>query len=161
LGLLGISAVLVLVPTRGLGASTPRCATSSLRLDFVSSDAATSHEFLNLALRNVGSVTCHLKGFPRVGLLDVNARPINDPAFRETGFKQRNVVLRPWQRAYFTFGYAVSGPCVPNFFYAYGLRVVPPNATRGLVYYRGRFDVCGQSLSHPSVYPVRPTLNHL
>jgi hypothetical protein len=148
-------------PASGLGASAPRCSTATLRLDLVSEDAATSHRFWNLALRNTGASTCHLKGFPGVGLLDANAGSINDPVVRQTGFKQRNVVLKPWQRAYFTFGYAVSGPCRPSFFYAYGIEVFPPQGTQRLVYYRGRFDVCGRSLSHPSVYPVRPKLNQL
>jgi hypothetical protein len=97
-------------PASGLGASAPRCSTATLRLDLVSEDAATSHRFWNLSLRNTGASTCHLKGFPGVGLLDANAGSINDPVVRQTGFKQRNVVLKPWQRAYFTFGYAVSGP---------------------------------------------------
>ena len=164
LGMVTVLAMLVAglaAPSSSLSASTPRCSTSNLRLDFVNEEAATSHRFWNLALRNVGPTTCHLKGYPGVGLLDVNAKAINDPVVRQTGFKQRNVVLTPWQRAYFSFSYAVSGPCIPNFFYAYGIEVFPPNGTQRLVYYRGRFDVCGRSLSQPRVYPVRPKLKQL
>jgi hypothetical protein len=144
-------------PSSGLGTSTPRCATANLRLDFVNAQAALSHRIWTMSLRNVGPTTCHLKGFPGVGLLDSGARPINDPAFRETNFKRKTVVLRPWQRAYFSLIYAVSAPCLPHFFYAYGIEVFPPNSTQRLVYYRGRFDVCSASLSHPGVYPIRAT----
>lgn len=145
-------------PSSGLGAATPRCATANLRLDFVNGQAALSHRIWTLSLRNVGATTCHLKGFPGVGLLDSRARPINDPVFRETNFKQKTVVLGPWGRAYFSFIYAVGAPCLPHFFNAYGIEVFPPNSTQRLIYYRGRFDVCSASLSHPGVYPIRATV---
>jgi hypothetical protein len=161
--LLGATTALVLstglltVSALGAGA-TPSCATSSLRLDLVPPiQGATSHRYWDMTLRNVGSTTCHLRGFPGVGLLDSHARPINDNVNRQTGFPQRNVVLRPWQPAWFTFGYVIAGPCLPHSFSAYGIEVFPPNSTSRLVYYRGRFDVCGPSLSHPVVYPVRPS----
>jgi hypothetical protein len=156
--LLAILCGILASPSSGLGAATPRCATANLRLDFVNGQAALSHRIWTLSLRNVGATRCHLKGFPGVGLLDSGANPINDPAFRATNFKRKTVVLGPWQRAYFSFIYAVSGPCLPHFFYAYGIEVFPPNSTQRLVYYRGRFDVCSASLSHPGVYPIRATL---
>jgi hypothetical protein len=154
---LALSAGLLTVSALG-APSTPSCATSKLRLDLVPPiQGATSHRYWDLTLRNVGSTTCHLRGFPGVGLLDSHAKPINDNVIRQTGFPQRNVVLRPWQRAWFTFGYTVAGPCLPHSFSAYGIEVFPPNSTSRLVYYQGRFDVCGPSLSHPVVYPVRRT----
>lgn len=149
---------LTFAPASGLAQATPRCATSNLRLDFVDGQGATSHRYWDLALRNVGASSCSLKGFPRVALLNSRARPINDRPTRVNGFTKRSVVLAPWQVAYFSFGYAVSGPCLPNFFYAYGIEVFPPGAKQRLVYYRGQFDVCAASISHPSVYPVRATL---
>ena len=158
---LALMAGVLVAPSSGLSPSTPRCSTSNLRLDFVNEQGALGHRFWNLMLRNVGGTTCHLQGFPGVGLLDVNAHLINDSVFRETAFKQRNVVLKPWQPAYFSFVYAASGPCLPHFFFAYGIQVFPPNSTQRLVYYRGRFDVCAPPLSHPGVYPVRPKLNQL
>ncbi len=149
---------LAFVPASGLAQATRRCATSNLRLDFIDSQGATSHRYWDLTLRNVGASTCSLKGFPGVALLNVRARPINDRVTRASGFTQRAVVLAPWRSAYFSFGYAVSAPCLPNFFYAYGIEVFPPGSRGRLVYYRGRFDVCGASITHPSVYPVRATL---
>jgi hypothetical protein len=76
-----------------------------------------------------------------------------------TGFPMRNVVLRPWQRAFFTFTYVASGPCRPHFFNAYGLKIVPPGTKRRLVLFRGRFDLCAPSVGgKPGVYPVRRRL---
>jgi Protein of unknown function (DUF4232) len=155
---LALALGLLVAPASGRDPSSPPCATSNLRLDFVDASAATSHRLWDLSLRNVGSTTCHLKGFPGVGLLDSGARLINDSVFRETAFKPQNVTLKPWQPAYFSFIYAVSGPCRPHFFYAYGIQVFPPNNTQRLVYYAGKFDVCAPPLSHPGVYPVRAKL---
>jgi hypothetical protein len=79
-----------------------------------------------------------------------------------TGFAVRNVVLRPWHRAFFTFTYVVSGPCIPHFFRAAGIQVIPPDSSRRLVLYHGRFDIRSPSLGgHPGVYPVRPRLGTL
>jgi hypothetical protein len=158
-----VAAGALAVPALGSGAATPRCATSNLRLDLVPPvEAATGHRFWNLTLRNVGSTTCHLKGFPGVGLLDSHASPISVNVIRQTGFKQRNVVLHPWQRAWFTFEYAASGFCAPvDTLSAFGIRVFPPNSTSRLVYFRGRFDLCGPPAAHPSVYPVRPSKSPL
>ncbi len=147
------------VTAGGWAQATPRCPTSNLRLDFVDGQGATSHRYWDLALRNVGSRNCYLKGFPRVALLNSRAAAIKDRVLREQGFTERIVVLAPWQSAYFSFGYAVSGPCLPNFFYAYGIEVFPPGSRQRLVYYRGRFDVCGASITSPRVYPVRPKLS--
>src|SRR5947209_17597657 len=91
---LALAAGALAAPAFGEGAATPRCATANLRLDFVPPvDAAAGHRFWNMTLRNVGPTSCHLKGFPGVGLLDSHAGPINDSVVRVTGFKQRNVVL--------------------------------------------------------------------
>jgi len=151
-----LAAFAVAGPSTSLGAArTPRCAAGNLRLDLVSSSAATSHQFWDIGLRNVEPKTCHLRGYPGVGLLDVNANLINVTAARATGRTVKTVVLRPWQRTTFTFEYVTSGPYLPNDFSAYGLRVIPPNDIRGLVWYAGRFDVCDVSLGgHPQVTPV-------
>jgi Protein of unknown function (DUF4232) len=141
-------------------APTPRCATSNLRLDFVDGQGFTSHRAWDFGLRNVGPATCHLKGYPAIGLLDAHARPLHVAVSRNTAFPVKNVVLHPWQRAYFSFVYVVSGPCIPNFFSAYGLRVLPPGSSSRLVYYAGRFDVCNPSVGgDPQVYPIRAKLS--
>jgi Protein of unknown function (DUF4232) len=154
--------IVVALAVVGSGASAagaagpPRCATSNLRLDFVGGQGFTSHRAWDFGLRNVGSTTCHLKGYPGVGLLDAHARPISVTVVRNTAFPVKNVVLHPWQRAYFSFVYVISGPCLPHFFSAYGLQVFPPNSAARLVYYAGRFDVCDPSVGgNPEVYPIR------
>jgi uncharacterized protein DUF4232 len=166
--LLGVGAAVVLtvcalaVPAFGAGSASPRCATSNLRLDFVPPvEGATGHRFWNLTLRNVGSTTCHLKGFPGVGLLDSQAKAISDTVTRQTGFKQRNVVLHAWQRAWFSFEYSAGAFCPGHSLSAYGITVIPPNNASRLVYYRGRFDLCAPPISHPSVFPVRPSKSPL
>jgi hypothetical protein len=157
---LGLPAVLaafaVAAPSNSLGAGgTPICATDNLRLDLVSSSAATSHQFWDLGLRNVGPQTCHLRGYPGVGLLDANANLINVTVARATGHTVKSVVLHPWQRTTFTFEYVTSGPCIPHDFSAYGLRVIPPNDVHGLVWYAGKFDLCDVSVGgQPQVTPV-------
>lgn len=142
----------------GTGTAVATCATANLRLDFVPPvQAATGHRFWNLTLRNVGSTTCHLKGFPGVGLLDADANLINDNVVRQTGFARPDIVLHPWQRAWFSFEYSIGAFCPGHSLSAYGIEVFPPNSTSRLVYYSGKIDVCGPPTSHPSVYPLRPS----
>lgn len=75
-GVFGSSAVAFGQSTKARAASTPTCATSSLRLDKIGEDDYTSHRGWIFALRNVGSRTCQLRGFPAVHLLDANARVV-------------------------------------------------------------------------------------
>lgn len=135
-------------------AATSRCSTGNLSFEFVRSLGALSHRQWDLALRNVGSVTCQLKGYPGVGLLNSSARLINVHVVRRPGVVVRNVVLTPWKRAFFTFEFVVSAPCMHGIF-PFGLQVFPPNSTQHLRMYR-RFDVC-RGIS-PQVSPVRASL---
>jgi Protein of unknown function (DUF4232) len=154
--------VVIARPSASLGSTTPRCSTSNLILGFVRQLGAAGTTGWDLSLRNGGPATCHLNGFPGVGLLDGSARLIHVSVDRHPGFKAQNVVLHPWQRAYLSLTYHTGGKrsaCTPHYFSAYGLQVIPPNSTQRLLYYHGRFDVCNPSFGHPSVYPVRPTLN--
>jgi hypothetical protein len=152
-----VSLVVVGAAAAGAASAPARCATANLRLDFVGGQGFTSHRAWDFALRNVGSTTCHLNGYPGVSLLDAHARPDGVTASRNTAFPAKNVVLHPWQRAFFSFVFVVAGPCLPHSFSAYGLQVFPPGSSRRLVYYAGRFDVCDPSVGgNPQVYPVRP-----
>ena len=136
-------AIAIASPEESFGA-TPMCTTSSLALEFVNGQGATSHRIWNLALRNLGAVTCHLRGYPGVGLLSSSARLMNVPVDRVSS-AVRTIVLHPWDRAFFTFAYVVSGPCAHGIF-PFGIQVIPPNSTQGLRMYR-RFDVCAGSRS--------------
>jgi hypothetical protein len=151
-GILSIAVLALLAPSVSVGLSTPRCSVSNLRVDKVGEDDFTSHRSWDLALRNVAPTTCQLRGYPRVRLLDSRARLMPTRVDHVAG-SPHTVVLRPWHRAFFTFTFATSGPCSRAVF-AYGVRVIPPNASRRLAYYAGRFDLCGPPPAMVTVSPV-------
>ena len=123
------------------GAGSPTCAPASLRLDATGGQAFTSHREIVFALRNVTSQTCHLKGFPGVGLLDQHAALLSPTVTRVAGPKP-TITLHTWQRAFFRVVYTVGGPCIPHTLNVYGLQVTPPNDTGHLAYYLGRTSMC-------------------
>lgn len=139
------------VPASGIAAATPACSPSNLRLDKIGESDFTSHRGLNFAVRNVSPQTCRLKGFAAVRLLAANARAMPTVVGRFGG-PARLVLLAPWHRAFFSVTFAVSGPC-PAAVFAYGMRFVPPGASAGLVWYEGRFDLCGPG---PAAVRVSP-----
>ena len=139
-------------PARGLAASTPGCSPSNLRLDKIGENDFTSHRGWAFALRNVGSRTCHLKGFPAVRLLDANARAM-PTRMGHFGGPPHNVVLAPFHRAFFSVTFAVSAPCSAAVF-ADGMAIVPPNASQRLVWFAGRFDLCGPAPALVNISPV-------
>ncbi len=150
------AAVAVIAPAVSLGAATPRCAPANLRLDAVRGLGAANARDWDFALRNVGAQTCHLYGYPGIGLLDRHAQLMHVTVLRRSGIKT-TVVLRPWQRAYFTFHYEANGPCPAGIFPS-GLQVIPPGATQGLRFY-GPFGECAGD--HPDVSTVRAVLGSL
>jgi hypothetical protein len=139
-------------PSIGFASSTPRCLTSNLRLDKVGENDFTSHRGWVFALRNVGPVTCRVKGYPAARLVDGNARPMRT-VIGHFGGSPRTVVLPPWHRAFFAITFAVSGPCSQAVF-AYGVRIQPPGSASGLVWYAGRFDLCGPAPARLDVSPL-------
>jgi Protein of unknown function (DUF4232) len=151
-GLVLVPAVLAARPT-AFPASTPRCLTSNLRVDKIGQVGFTSHRSWDLALRNIGATTCHLNGFPRVRLLDSGARPMPTTVSHVAG-PAHAVVLRPFHRAFFSFTFVVSGPC-PAAVFSYGVRITPPHASQRLVWYAGKFDLCGPGPPNVSVSPVK------
>ncbi len=156
MGAVASPAVALAPPTPGLAAaSVPTCATSNLRLDKIGEDDFTSHRGWIFALRNVGSRTCQLKGYPSVRLLDAHARPMPTRIGRFGG-PAHTVVLATWHRAFFATTYAVSGPCSAAVF-AYGMGITPPRLSPRLVWYAGRFDLCGPAPAEVNVSPVAAT----
>jgi len=149
---LALSVAVFIVPASGVAASAPTCSTSNLRLDKIGENDFTSHRGWDFALRNVGSRTCHLKGYPSVGLLDATARPLPTD-IGHFGGPPHNVVLAPWHRAFFSVTFAVSGPCSAAVF-AYGMAITPPQASPRLVWYAGRFDLCGPAPASVNISPV-------
>jgi hypothetical protein len=149
-----VSAAAVLsLPAVGLGAGTPRCTAGGLRLDSVRVLGALGARDWDLSLRNVGSRTCHLFGYPGVALLDGHARVMNVSTMRKAAAKH-TVVLAPWKRAFFTVHYESNGPCASGVFPT-GIQIIPPGATRGLRLFH-RFGMCAGT--HPAVTPVRALL---
>lgn len=146
-----VCAVGFAVPASGVAAATPTCSPSHMRLDKIGESDFTSHRGLNFAVRNVTPQTCRLKGFPAVRLLDATARAM-PTTISHFGGPAHPVVLAPWHRAFFSVTFAVSGPC-PSAVFAYGMRFVPPGASSGLVWYEGKFDLCGPG---PAVVSVSP-----
>jgi len=172
LGAVLITGAVLLAGSRGggtpvalaLSTVAPRCPVSSLILEYVRQQGAAGSTGWDLALRNAAPATCELQGYPGVGLLDAGARLIGVSVERSRAYRPANVVLRPWQRAYFTLTYATGGAgsaCAPHFFSAYGLQVIAPESTQRLLYYSGPFPVCspGPAVGHPHVYPLRSTLS--
>jgi Protein of unknown function (DUF4232) len=154
-GVFGSSAVAFAHSTKARAAVAPTCAASSLRLDKIGEDDYTSHRGWIFTVRNVGSRTCEMKGYPAVRLLDANAR-VMPTAVVHLGGPPHPVVLAPWRRAFFATVYAVSGPCSAAV-YAYGMGITPPRAGSGLVWYAGRFDLCGPGPAVVSISPVAST----
>lgn len=143
-------------PSASFGSGTPSCATSSLRLDLVRTLGAAGARDWDFALRNVGSQTCHLRGYPKVALLDSGARVMNVTVGRVRG-KVLEVVLRAWQRSFFTFHFESNGPC-PSGIFPSGLQVFPPNSSRQLRIYSPFGECAGD---RPDVTPVRAKLGGL
>jgi Protein of unknown function (DUF4232) len=136
-----------------VGSTMPSCSTANLRLDLVRTLGAAGARDWDFALRNVGSNTCQLKGYPRVALLDRSARLMDVTVGRGRG-TVRAVVLRAWQRSFFTFHFESNGPC-PSGIFPTGLQVAPPGITRRLRIYRPFGECAGD---RPAVTPVRAKL---
>jgi hypothetical protein len=147
-----LATVALSVPSIGFASSTPHCATSNLRLDKVGENDFTSHRGWIFAFRNVGAVTCHLKGYPGARLLGSHAQTMGT-RIGHFGGLPHTVVLHPWHRAFFAITFAVSGPC-PAAVFAYGMRITPPGGLPGLVWYAGKFDLCGPGPALLNVSPV-------
>lgn len=157
LGVVTVAALLfgavgLTVPAIGFATATPRCSTANLRLDKVGESDFTSHRGWIFAFRNVGTVTCKLKGYPAARLLDRGAHPMSTRT-GHFGGPPRAVVLAPWHPAFFAVTFAVSGPC-PAAVFAYGMRLAPPGGSSGLVWYAGRFDLCGPGPALLNISPV-------
>lgn len=135
------------------------CSTSHLRVAFQRGLGTLGHRELDLSLRNAGSAACALRGYPRVWLLNRQGRVLV-AARHAPGFAVPTVTLRPGRRAFFTVIYAASGPCLPHYFLAYGLKVTPPGGAGAWRLHRGPLDVCSVHIGgRPEVTPVRARLN--
>jgi hypothetical protein len=149
---LALLVVAFTVPASGVAAAVPICSTANLRLDKIGESDFTSHRGWNFALRNVGPRTCRLRGYPSVQLLSATAQPLPTD-MGHFGGPAHNVVLAPWHRAFFSVTFAVSAPCSAAVF-ANGMAITPPTGAPRLVWYAGRFDLCGPSPALVNISPV-------
>jgi Protein of unknown function (DUF4232) len=140
-------------PTVGMGATaSPICTSANLRLDKIGESDFTSHRGWIFAIRNIGQRSCRLTGYPNIRLYNAHARPM-PTKIEHFGGPARSVRLNSFQRAYFATTYAVSGPCQSAVF-ADGMGFTKPQTGSQLVYYAGRFDLCGPAPADVSVSPV-------
>lgn len=142
-------------------ARAPACAGPQLALTVEDSDAGAGNRGLVLALRNAGTETCSLTGYPGVTLMDAEGRPVvsvrADPWVQ--GDPERPlqpVELAAGAKAYFDVGWNVvpheseGETRCPG---AFGLRVTAPGDTAPLTQETG-MTVCGGRIK---VGPVRAT----
>lgn len=121
------------------------------------SGAAAGTSYTPLVLRNAGTTTCHLTGFPGVSFLDRDGRQVGRPADM-TALARQTVVLAPGRSAYAQLGLSNTGAydpaaCRPAPFTQ--VRVYPPGDRVALVApFEG--SVCTTSVQVARVDPVRP-----
>jgi hypothetical protein len=160
LAIAAAAAVLLLAPGAGAGPLPPSCRTAQMTMRFVFDDAGAGHRDWDMSLTNDGAAGCRMFGYPGVSILGKNHKPLRVRVVRDTAFAAKPVIVAPGKKAYFTFGYVDSGPCLPHFYSGYGIRVFPPNTKSALTYTTPRFDICAVSIGgSPNVFPVRATLN--
>lgn len=142
-------------------ARAPACAGPQLALEIESSDAGAGNRGMVVSLRNAGTETCSLTGYPGVTLMNEEGRPVvsvrADPWMRGDPERPlRPVELAAGARAYFDIGWTV----VPHESEGEtrcpetrGLRVTAPGDTAPLTQ-ETRMTVCGGRIK---VGPVRAT----
>ena len=152
-----LAAATLLPAALASGQSLPRCPAGHLAIRVASTSAAAGHRYWNIVLRNRGRTSCVLQGFPAIGLLDRTRGLFAVTVSNQPGWAAPRIAVAPGSRAYFTFGYTVSGPCGRHSFTAFALAVYPPSDARYLaVPVRGGIAVCGTRVGgDPVVYPLR------
>jgi ABC-type transport system substrate-binding protein len=131
--------------TGGGGSSTttetPGCSTSELAAELGPSNAGAGQVYQPLILRNTGSSTCVVVGFPGVSLLDQSGAQIGQPATRE-GSEGGAVVLQPGGVAsamLHTTNEGIGPSCEPT---STQMKVFPPDQTAELTF-AAEYTACG------------------
>ena len=135
-------------------AGPPVCDAGALRLDKVGGRHLAGQVRWDFALRNLGTRSCHIKGFPSVTRLNASAAALPGSAGHR-GAVRPAVLLSPWGRAFFSYVYASSG-CAPPHQTFYGLRVTPPGSHAALVWYAGRRQACSPDTGQVTAVTARP-----
>jgi ABC-type transport system substrate-binding protein len=122
-------------------AGTPSCSTSELAAELGPSNAGAGQVYQPLILRNTGSSTCVVIGFPGVSLLDGSGVQIGQPATRE-GNEGSAVVLQPGGVAsamLHTTNEGIGPSCDPT---STQMKVFPPDQTAELTF-AAEYTACG------------------
>ena len=105
-------------------------------------DAGAGQVYVPIVFVNNSSVSCEMRGFPGVSLLDQNDNQIGQPATRE-GAEGSGVSLAPNGSAsallHTSNGIGGSGTCTPR---ASAIRVYPPDNTEAIMV-PSEFVACG------------------
>jgi ABC-type transport system substrate-binding protein len=122
-------------------AGTPSCSTSELAAELGPSNAGAGQVYQPLILRNTGSSTCVVIGFPGVSLLDGSGVQIGQPATRE-GNEGSAVVLQPGGVAsamLHTTNEGIGPSCDPT---STQMKVFQPDQTAELTF-TAEYTACG------------------
>ena len=127
--------------------ASDRCRTNELSAALGPQDAGAGNIYIPLILKNTGTRTCAVAGYPGVSLLDASGNQIGTPATRETGFPEAAVTLAPGAQASTALHTAnegiAPGSCLPP---STKVRVFPPNELDALEI-AGKVTVCGNLFS--------------
>lgn len=100
-------------PTRPL-AVIASCRAPQLAATYAGTDGATGHMELTIALRNVSTTACRLRGYPRAALLDGAGRRLPLHLSKGSGFfpdsrtSPQAIVLAPGRLAHFGIGFVTN-----------------------------------------------------
>lgn len=115
-------------------AAPPLCRAGTLAVRILGQQGATGHGEIGVALRNIGSATCHTFGYPGVLFLGRGGQPLPTvPSHMTHDFfgtaPEVGINVKPGDSVSFRLGvtHGINGPqgCST----AYGLQVIPPNDT--------------------------------
>jgi hypothetical protein len=158
---LALAAVVLSTATAAGASLTHACSARNLRLSSIRLRTTATVTYWDLAFRDHGSTSCHLRGYPAVRLLGRGSKPLPDRFSRVTTPVQ-TVTVRPKGKAFFTVLYVPGARCRRDRHYAYGIRATPPGSARSLTVTRRRFAVCDKPAGgRPNISPVRSRLNDL
>jgi hypothetical protein len=114
-----------------------RCYVSALAAEFRGAQAGLGNRGFLLTLTDVSGASCHLRGYPRLELLDAARRALHTrvrrgPTYFDRDPGPRLIVLSPGETASADISFGVAGNRANPVLATY-LEVSPPGAHRGVV----------------------------
>jgi hypothetical protein len=138
-------------------AAAPACTAADLRLSFLGGQGATGHGLLGFALRNGGSASCSVYGYPTVALLGRSGHPlaarVTDASTDFFGsVAEARINLAAGREASFRLTVSHGGGSNAGCAVARSLRAIPPGASSALrAAIRPAAYVCGGATVSPIV----------